>query len=139
MTFPSLAKFTDEALLLLRLMIGMVFLTSGWKHASDPETRSKDIEMSKGFTCFLGIAECAGALGVLFGVVTQFAAIGLMVIMFGSMRKKIVQWNTGFWGQHGTDGWSYDSMMLVMNLVVATTGGGGLVLDNLFRSVGRHA
>ena len=139
MTFPALANFTDETLLLLRLMIGLVFFTSGWKHATDPEKRSKDIEMSRGFTRFLGIAECAGAFGVFFGVLTQFAAIGLVVIMFGSIQKKIVKWKTGFWGKHGTDGWSYDSMMLIMNLVVASTGGGGLVLDNLFRSVGPHA
>ena len=139
MTLPALANFTDEALLLLRLMIGSVFLTSGGKHATDPETRSKDIEMSKGFTRFLGIAECAGALGVLFGVLTQFAAIGLILIMLGSIQKKIVKWGTGFWGKHGTDGWSYDSMMIIMNLVVATTGGGSLVLESLFRSVSPHA
>jgi putative oxidoreductase len=139
MTLPALANFTDEALLLLRLMIGLVFFTSGWKHATDPDTRSKDIEMSKGFTRFLGIAECAGALGVLFGLLTQFAAIGLILIMLGSIQKKIVTWKTGFWGKHGTDGWSYDSMMLIMNLVVATTGGGSLVLESLFRSVSPHA
>ena len=139
MTLPALARVTNEALLLLRVMIGLVFFTSGWKHATDPETRSKDIEMSKSFTRFLGIAECAGALGVLFGVLTQIASLGLMVIMLGSIQRKIVKWKTGFWGKHGTDGWSYDSMLLIMNLVVATTGGGGLVLENIFRSVGPHA
>jgi uncharacterized membrane protein YphA (DoxX/SURF4 family) len=51
MDLGFLANFTDEALLLLRLMIRAVFFTSGWKHVTDPETRSKDIEMSKGFTC----------------------------------------------------------------------------------------
>jgi uncharacterized membrane protein YphA (DoxX/SURF4 family) len=63
MNIAYLANFTDEALLLLRLMVGAVFFTSGWKHVTEPETRSKDIEMSKGFTLFLGLAECAGALG----------------------------------------------------------------------------
>ena len=28
------------------LVIGIVFITSGWKHLQDPEARSKDIEMS---------------------------------------------------------------------------------------------
>jgi putative oxidoreductase len=133
MNIPSLANFTDEALLLLRLMVGAVFLTSGWKHFTDPETRSKDIEMSKGFTRFLGLAECAGGLGVVFGVLTQFAAIGLILVMFGSIYKKVSKWHTGFWGNHGTDGWSYDAMMIVMNLVIATTAGGRLVVENLLR------
>lgn len=139
MAHPALANFTDEALLLLRLMIALVFFTSGWKHATDPEMRSKSIEMSTGFTRFLGIVECAGALGVLFGVLTQFAALGLVLIMLGSIQRKMFKWKTGFWGKTGTDGWSYDSMMVVMNLVVATTGGGALVLEHLFRSASPHS
>ncbi|PYJ65972.1 MAG: hypothetical protein DMF38_11135 [Verrucomicrobia bacterium] len=39
--------------------------------------RSKDIGMSKGFTIFLGAAQVAGSLGVIFGVFTQLAAAGL--------------------------------------------------------------
>jgi putative oxidoreductase len=137
MTIPFLAGFTDEALLLLRLMIGLIFFTSGWKHATDTEARSKSIEMSFAFTRFLGIAESAGALGVVFGVLTPFAALGLILVMLGAMEKKIFRWHTGFWGKSGTDGWSYDVMMILMNLVIATTGGGRLVLENLLRSVPR--
>lgn len=130
---PFLAEFTNVALLLLRLMVGLIFFTSGWKHVTNPETRSKDIEMSKGFTLFLGIAECAGALGVAFGVLTQFAALGLVVVMLGAIWKKISRWHTGFWGKHGTDGWSYDTMIILINLVIATTAGGRLVLERVFR------
>jgi len=57
MMFPQLTRFSDVALLLLRIMIGIVFITSGWKHFQDPEARSKAIEMSKGFMIFLGAAE----------------------------------------------------------------------------------
>ena len=64
MTFPGLARFTDVTLLLLRVMVGIVFITSGWKHLRDPAARSKDIEQSKGVTIFLGAAELAGGLGV---------------------------------------------------------------------------
>src|SRR5262249_3438802 len=106
MIFSQLAQFTDFALFLLRLMVGVVFLTSGWKHVRDPETRSKDIEMSKGFTIFLGLAELAGGLGVISGVLAQLAAAGLILIMFGAIHKKIFVWRTGFWGSSGTNGWS---------------------------------
>src|SRR6266478_7517255 len=54
MIFPQLAQFTDVALLLLRVMVGIVFFTSGWNDLKDPDARSKDIGMSKGFTIFLG-------------------------------------------------------------------------------------
>lgn len=131
-SLPALARFTDLALLLLRFLIGLVFFTSGWRHATKPEARSKDIGMSKGFTLMLGVAECAGAAGVALGVLTQLAAIGLSVIMLGAIQKKIFKWKTGFWGSHGTDGWSYDLTMILINFVIATTSGGRLVIEKLF-------
>jgi putative oxidoreductase len=132
MTFPQLALFTDVALLLLRIMVGIVFMTSGWKHFQDPEGRSKAIEMSKNFTIFLGAVEVAGSLGVIFGVLAQPAAIGLILIMLGAIQKKIFVWRTGFWGKSGTNGWSYDTMLAVMNLVIVTTGGGNLSVMKWF-------
>jgi putative oxidoreductase len=126
--FPQLDQLTDASLLLMRLMVGIVFLTSGWRHVSNPEVRSKDIEMSKGFTVFLGVAELAGCLGVVFGVFTQLAGLGLILVMLGAIYMKIFKWHTGFWGPSGTNGWSYDVMMAVMNLVIAATGGGRFVL-----------
>jgi len=133
MTFPQLAPFTDIALLLLRLMVGIVFITSGYKHLKDPATRSKDIGMTKSFTIFLGVAEFAGGLGVISGVLAQLAAIGLILVMLGAIQKKIFTWHTGFWGKSGTNGWSYDTMLVVMNLLIVTTGGGNLTLTHLIK------
>ena len=81
MTFSQWARFTDFALLLLRLMVGTVFATAGYKHLKDPKARSKDIGMSKSFTIFLGAAELAGGLRVISGILAQPAAIGLILIM----------------------------------------------------------
>ena len=128
MTLPQLAQLSDVALLLLRIMVGVVFVASGWNHLKDPEARSKDIGMSKGFTIFLGAAEVAGSLGIIFGVLTQLAAAGLILLMLGAIQKKIFVWRTGFWGDSGTNGWSYDTMLVVMNLVILTIGGGNLSL-----------
>jgi len=133
MLFPQLAQFTDIALLLLRLMVGVVFITSGYKHLKDPATRSKDIGMSKSFTIFLGAAELAGGLGVISGVLAQLAAIGLILVMLGAIQKKIFTWHTGFWGKSGTNGWSYEIMLVVMNLVIVTTRGGNLTLTHLIK------
>jgi putative oxidoreductase len=83
--------------------------------------------MSKAFTVFLGLAELAGALGVAVGVLTQLAAFGLILLMLGAIQKKIFIWHTGFWGEK-SDGWHYDLMMILMNLVIAFTNGGNYVL-----------
>jgi len=111
-------------------MVGFVFVISGWNHLREPEARSKDIEQSKGVTIFLGAAELAAGLGVMLGVLTQLAVIGLILIMLAAICKKIFAWRTGFWGKSGTNGWSYDTMFIVMNLIV---GGGNLSLMSWFR------
>ena len=128
--FPQLLRFADLGLLLLRLMVGVVFVTSGYSHLKDPEARSKSIEMSRGFTIFLGMAEVAGGLGVAFGVLTQLAAIGLTLVMMGAIQKKIFAWHTGFWCEKAS-GCHYDLMFVLMNLVVLFTDGGGYTLTKL--------
>ena len=89
--------------------------------------------MSKSFTIFLGAGELAGGLGVISGVLAQLAAIGLILVMLGAIQKKIFTWHTGFWGKSGTNGWSYDTMLVVMNLVIVTTSGGILALTHLIK------
>jgi putative oxidoreductase len=125
--FPQLYRFTDLGLLLLRLMIGIVFCASGWGHVKNPAERSKSIGMSKGFTLFLGLAEIAGSSGIVFGVLQQLAAIGLILIMLGAIYKKIFAWHTGFWGEKAS-GWNYDLTFVVMCLLVLFTDGGRYVL-----------
>jgi len=125
--FPQLARFTDLGLLLMRLMVALVFITSGYNQLKDPAARAKSIGMFKPFTIFLGIAEVAGGLGVAFGVLTQLAAFGLILIMLGAIQKKIFVWHTGFWGEKES-GWHYDLMFVLMNLVIAFTNGGAYVL-----------
>jgi len=127
LVFPQLLQFNDVALLCLRLMVAVVFFASGLQHSKDPVGRAASIGMSPGFTRMLGWAEMVGALGVAFGIFTQVAALGLIVIMSGAIQKKLFVWHTGFWGGK-TYGWHYDLLLLVMNLVILTTGGGRLVL-----------
>lgn len=125
--FPQLAQFTDASLLLLRLMVAAVFVTSGWTHIKDPVGRAKSIGMTPAFTIFLGAAQVAGGLGLSFGVLTQLAAIGLILVMLGAIQRKIFVWHIGFWGGKAS-GWHYDLMLILMNLVIACTGGGKYVL-----------
>ena len=125
--FPQLLQFNDIALLCLRLVVAVVFFESGRRHASDPVARAASVGLSPGVTRLLGLAEMAGALGVAFGVLIQPAALGLILVMLGAIRKKVFEWHIGFWGEK-TYGWHYDLTYLVANLVIVTTGGGRLVL-----------
>ncbi|HEV2388986.1 MAG TPA: DoxX family protein [Candidatus Acidoferrales bacterium] len=127
--FPQLAQYAGVTLLLMRIMVAVVFADSGWNHLKDPTGRGQSIGASKGFTMFLGATEVLGSLGVAFGVLTQLAALGLILLMLGAIGKKIFVWRTGFWGKQGY-GWHYDLMLVVMNLVILFTGGGRYILLN---------
>ncbi|HUG39554.1 MAG TPA: DoxX family protein [Longimicrobiales bacterium] len=117
----------DVALLLLRLMIAAVFGTSGWSHMRKPRERAESIGMSPAFTLVLGIVEVVGAASVALGIYAQLGAILLIAVMLGAIQKKVFVWKTGFWGEDG-QGWYYDLLYLVCNLVILATGGGALVL-----------
>lgn len=119
--------FAHLSLFLLRLMVAAVFGTSGYSHLKSPRDRAQSIGMSVGFTVFLGVAELAGAFALVLGVLTQWAALGLISIMLGAIYKKIAVWKTGFWGEKSM-GWHYDLLFVVMNFVIFSTGGGQIAL-----------
>jgi putative oxidoreductase len=125
--FPQLLEYSNVALVGLRLVVAAVFFDSGLEHVRDPVKRSASIGLSPRVTLLLGFAEMAAALGVALGVLTQVAALGLIVVSLGAIQKKVFVWRTGFWGDK-TYGWHYDLLFLVADLVILTTGGGRLVL-----------
>lgn len=125
--FPELHQFTDVAIVFLRLMVALVFASSGWTTLRDPAARAKDLGLGRPFTTVLGVAELLGGLGVFFGILVQLTAAGLIVINLGAIQKKLFVWHTGFWGE-ASAGWSYDLMLIAMNSVILTTGGGRLVI-----------
>ena len=124
---PCVLPFADWSLLFLRLVVAMVFGTSGFSHLKQPRERAMSIGMSAPFTVFLGAAEFAGAIALTIGFLTQWAALGLILVMLGAIFMKISKWKTGFWGEKSM-GWHYDLLFIAMNLVILTTDGGRFVI-----------
>ena len=123
MNIPIAMQYTDWSLFILRIVVAIVFGASGYSHLKAPAERAKSIGMSVPITIFLGAAEVAGAIALAVGILTQWAALGLIFIMLGAIYKKITEWHTGFWGENSM-GWHYDLLFIAMNLVIFTTGGG---------------
>jgi putative oxidoreductase len=121
------AGFVDLALLCLRVMVAAIFFASGLRHARDPVARGKSIGMSPAFTWALGVVQMAAAAALAVGLLTQVAALVLIVVMLGAIQKKIFEWHTGFWGEKES-GWHYDLMLVTMNLVIFATAGGRYVI-----------
>jgi putative oxidoreductase len=126
-SIPGATLYADWSLLLLRVLVAIVFGSSGYNHLKAPRQRAESLGMSVGFTVFLGAAELAGAVGLVVGVLTQWAALGLILIMLGAIFMKVAKWKTGFWGEKSM-GWHYDLLFVSMNLVILCTGGGRIAL-----------
>lgn len=128
MSLPELSILTDPALLFLRLLLGVLFVSSGWGHVREPEARGASIGFSPRLTRLLGAAELAAGLSVGLGVLPQIGALVIIGVMSGAIHKKMFAWRTGFWGEEAGGGWFYDLLYLVCALVVVATGGGEFVL-----------
>jgi putative oxidoreductase len=125
--FPRLEPFTAYAFVFLRLMVGLVFIDSGYNDLKNPGARSTSVGLPRGLFVFLAVAELLGGIAVILGFLTQLASVGLILIMFGALQKKIFVWKTGFWGKDGL-GWNYELIIVSMLLVILCTNGGRFVL-----------
>ncbi len=126
-SIPSSMLYSDWSLFLLRVTVAVVFGSSGFNHLKSPRQRAESLGMSLGFTVFLGAVELAGAIALAVGVLTQWAALGLILVMLGAIYLKVAKWKTGFWGEKSM-GWHYDLLFVAMNLVILCTGGGRIAL-----------
>jgi len=123
---------SDVALLLLRIGLGSVFIVHGthkqrlWKVQPSPQMPAGMLRTLR----FLSIAEPAGALGVLLGFLTRFAAIGLALVMLGAIRLLITKVHRKFTGEN-VAGWEFEYMLLLVAIALALLGGGKYALDRV--------
>jgi len=130
--FASLHHFSDVALLLLRLALGSVFLVHGlpkrhlWKAQPSPQMPAGMLRNLR----ILSIAEPAGALGLIFGFLTQLAALGLCVSMLGALQFLISKLHRKF-KEAQAPGWEFEFLLLVIAVSLAILGGGKYALDRV--------
>lgn len=126
----DLSPLLDCFLFLLRLVVAIIFISSGWSHAKNSRQRSEQIGLSQTATFLLGVAELLGAFSVALGIYIQMGALLLIFVMLGAIGKKMFVWNTGFYSDEGF-GWHYDLLLLCINLVfLVETGRWGCFPNN---------
>lgn len=112
--------YSAIGLLCLRVVIGAIFLYHGPKKLGNMAS----------FMGFIGMCETLGGLAVLFGFLTQLAALGLGIIMIGATYKKINEWHVPFYATDKT-GWELDVMILGGCIVLLTMGAGIYSVDQM--------
>lgn len=112
--------YGSVGVLALRLAIAAIFLVHGTKKLGNLTS----------FMGFIGICETLGGLAMLFGFLTQLAALGLGIIMIGAMYKKINEWHVPFTAMDKM-GWEFDLILLGACIALLTLGAGVYSVDSM--------
>ena len=124
--FASTSEYPDVPLLLLRVVVGLVFIIAGRNKLKDVAGFSKDNGLPVPIGWGLIFAEISAGFGFVLGILPQLAALVIMATMVGSMYFHIVKWKSKYWAASG--GWEYDLMLFTMASIVLVFGGGAVGL-----------
>lgn len=136
-----IATEDDTALLVLRLLLGIVFFPHGMQKvfgwfggpgfggAMDSFTVKMGIPA---FFAFLAIlAESAGSLGLITGFLTRIAAFGITCNMVVAVA--MIHWKNGFFmnwfGKQKGEGYEYHILVVAITLALMIKGGGRWSVD----------
>ena len=118
----------DIGLLLLRIALGIVFIAHGWEKIKNPAAWSRKM----GFPFIIGflvsIGEFFGGLGVLFGFLTQIAALGPLFVMLGANYYHWIAWKFPFIFKDGK-GNEYVFVLALLALALVFLGAGAYSID----------
>ncbi len=119
--------YGDFGLFILRVAVAAVFIHHAMPKLRNPRGMGQMMGMPGGAVLLVGVAEVAGALGLLAGILIEIAALFLVIIMVGAIMTKIQKWSIPF-AAHDKTGWEFDLVLLAANLAILLTGGGSFAL-----------
>lgn len=119
------------ALLIARVTIGIIFLAHGSQKlfgAFDGPGLSKIVEMMGTAGYFVAAGEFLGGLGLLLGLLSRLAGLGIVIIMIGAIAT--------VHGEHGfflsDNGYEYALSLVALALTIVLAGPGRFALVRLF-------
>ena len=112
--------------LLIRLVVGIAFVVSSKNKSKNIRKFAKSNGLAVPMAIFVMVAEMAGAVGLILGILSQLAALGLMLLMLGTIRLHIFTWKSPYWASQG--GWEYDLMLFTLASVILVYGAGRFVI-----------
>jgi uncharacterized membrane protein YphA (DoxX/SURF4 family) len=132
-------KRFEASLILIRTMVGLVFLSEGIQKFLFPDALGVGrfikigLPMPEFFGVFVPVFEIACGAFVLAGLFTRLTVIPLIAIMFVAIvSTKIPMWiNDGFWKMAHAS--RTDFSMLIGSLFLLVNGAGSYSLDSLLK------
>ena len=120
----------SAVLLLVRILLAVTFFAEARHKFKDIKAFAKQDGLPVPAAVFVAVAELCAALGMLSGVLAQWAGIGLVLLMLGTTSLHIFKWHSPYWANK--HGWEYDVLMLTLAAVIAVFGPGEFTVLSLF-------
>ena len=119
-TLPDIAL--DISLLLIRIILSIVFIIGAKNKLSKIKKFAKSNGLPIPIATFVAIGELLGGIGLAFGILSQLAATGIMLLMLNTMTIHIFKWHSPYWASKG--GWEYDLTLFALTSVILILGAG---------------
>ncbi len=123
---PIIQTHPDIALLILRIIAGLIFILHGKEKFTKEWSKSKGIPYPIGILA--GIGMVAGGLGIIVGLLTQIAAIGPLIVMIGAVYFHKFKWGHPFASSKGPS-YEYPLILALIALLFILTGAGAYSID----------
>ncbi|HEX8244892.1 MAG TPA: DoxX family protein [Longimicrobium sp.] len=126
-----LSRRVDLGLLILRVVVGIIFVAHGWQKVSGGLGNVGGMFGQMGVPMpgvtgpLVALLELLGGLALIFGLLTRLAALGLAIDMLGAIA--LVHFKNGFFMQNG--GYEFALSLLGACLALMFTGAGAYSLD----------
>ncbi len=120
------------ALLVLRIIIGIIFLYHGFLKLKNPKGMAQGMGKPNmvWFVMLLGIGEFLSGIALVIGLLTQVAAVILAIIMIGAIAMKTITWKVPFSAMDKM-GWEFDLVLLGAAIALMALGAGTISADML--------
>jgi len=127
--FPSLKNYWPWTLLFVRVVLGVVFIMHGYQKWTIWSGIPQGMPSWLGVLFqVLSILEPLAGLAILVGIITEWAALALAIVMVGAIVFKIGMLQMPFSAGNAT-GWEFDLSLLALAVSLVASGGGPLSLD----------
>lgn len=126
----GMKKYNSAAALVLRLVIGAIFLYHGsqkfgtWSAEPSEQMPAMMLNVMRA----LSVIEPLAGLGLIVGFLTRVWALVLGITMIGAIYMKSMVWGVGFAAAQAT-GWEFDLMILAGCIMLFTMGAGMYSVD----------
>lgn len=119
----------DLVLFLVRLVLFIAFLNEAKVKFKNLKKFAKSHDLSPAMAGFVATVELLAALSMLTGFLAQWAGMGIVLLMIGTLQLNWFKWHSKYWAQKG--GWEYDVLMLVLAAIVVVFGPGIIGISGL--------